>query len=483
MNDVRQKAKGFLEAIAESPGLWHSVDVRVIAISVAGIWHNLITRCRLEASRHDQVPQVRHLPRTPHLIALQEVHPITTLESLLEALQVGKLQVNGYLIRYLREVTATESEEPYTHGYLSRAHPLNLHSVGERAVAHELTPTGDRAGDLFRVVHREREGIDALLRGLAHPWNGLDALTLYATGYRRHVGGDHSRHVSVVAPLEASLLEPECVLRDRELRFSVVAATAEARRGTSLGLFGADRSGHIISSSLPLGERRWRKTPAGYRFDGRSPVRNAQSLTLMLRVGKQDVAQLTVKDRTGEPPLLLAAHQAALPRAKPFREILLDPPDSEAKLFERYVGRVLEYCGFQVDPFDPEKESKAVDVLAYAPDHGLLLTIECTVGAINPEGKLTRLIDRTAAIRTAMEKRAHPPVVLPVVVTPKRHEALGIGEQAEAESQRIRVLCREELEVLLDLAMTAAPLRQALEVIHPQPRSAWTTGTLNPLIR
>jgi hypothetical protein len=483
MDDVRQKISAFMEAITESPGLWQSVDIRVIAVPVEGVWHNLIARCWLDARRPVQVPRVRHLPQTPHLLVLQEVHPISALETLLEAISAGTLQLTGHAVRFMRRVSEAEPEEPYTSSFFSRAQELNRYSLGPRAIAHELTLVGDSARELFRVLPREREGINAMLRGLEHPWDGLDALTLYAVGYRGHVGSDHNRNVSVVAPLQASLVEPECLLDDQSLRFSVEAATPEARQATTLGLFGHDRAGHIISSTLLIGERRWRRVAEGYRYDGRFRVRNAQSITLMLRVGNQDVAQLTVASRAGENPVLLAAHQAAFPRQKAFSEILLDPLDSEGRLFERAVGRVLAYCGFEVDPFDPQYESKGVDALAYSQHYGLLLTVECTIGAINPEGKLTRLVERASAIRAAMATRARPPVVLPVVATSRKRKMLSAVERSEAEAEEIRVLCREELETLFELAMTSAPLEQAAEVIQPQPRSSWTTLTLNPRLR
>jgi hypothetical protein len=467
----------FLKTVRETATLWRSIDFRTVAVQLDGTWHNLAAHCRLRTEPPGDVLRVEHLPRTSELIAVQEVWPIDHLPALLDALVDGQIEAGGYTLRLVHGVRP--ADESYQSTSFTPERKVDLRDADPYGTAHELMLTGDGMREIFDRIPGGRDALDVLLRGLDRPWHGLDGLTLYGIMSPHGSSGTHSRYVQIVAPLEATFAEPECVLSDGVLHFTALAGSREVRGEVSLAVAGHGRKERIISELIPLGRRRWTRHADGYRYAGKQRLPGAKMVTLMLRVAGRTAAQLTLHDRTGVPPLLLAAYGALFPRTDQFRDHLLSPRPNSRK-FERAVTRLLVLCGFLVDPLDLESETEAPDALAYAPAHGLLLVLECTVSALNKEGKLARFVQRTSAVRTATSGRDVR--VLPLMVTVLLRDALSASELSEAEKDGIRVLCHEDLAALHALALAHAPVEDAIRVIEPRPRSVWETLGRNPLL-
>jgi hypothetical protein len=478
MSSDQDDVEAFLADVAESRQLWRSIDLRVLAVRCSGTLHNLVSRCVLDGRPAEALRGPKFLPDTPDLVALHEGRPIDDLPSLIEDVRSGVLRVRGREIRFLGRQRGDDVAAPYADTSHWRASTLANDLLGDFRTGHMLTLRGGRNGDLFRLLPQGLEGLNRQLRRLARPWSGLDALTLHGIGEVRQVSNDSSSRIHFVAPLPAALFEDECTLSDEVLRFSVLAGSA--RLSCVLGLFGQDHNGEIVSRSLPLGAKRWRRAADGYALRGRVAVPRASELTLMLHVADQAVATLRVRNRSGVPPVLLTVAQALIPEARRFEQYLLDPEPSESREFERAVTRLFTLCGFTVDGVgDAPKTSNTVDAVAMFPDGSALFTLECTTGPLNNEGKLGKLVRRSAQVRGVLADANIS--VLPVMVSSWSESEASSSEVEAAEADGITVVWREQLGALLRLAMSRAPVEEAIALLAPARRSIWDVWGKNPL--
>jgi hypothetical protein len=135
---------------------------------------------------------------------------------------------------------------------------------------------------------------------------------------------------------------------------------------------------------------------------------------------------------------------------------MIDPANSFEKTFfsdknefEERVNLLIQLLGLKALKYGEIKPlTDAPDILATsAANH--LYVIECTTGDINKSGKLHRLHERTKAIADASRQApARFASIQPVVVTSlSRSET--IAHWATAESFQIALICREDLDTLL----------------------------------
>ncbi len=122
----------------------------------------------------------------------------------------------------------------------------------------------------------------------------------------------------------------------------------------------------------------------------------------------------------------------------------------QARDFEAAVACLLWMLGFNtVHLGGIPRMSDAADVLVATPQ-GHFAVVECTVGVLKAEHKLTHLVDRTAAVRHQLAQSNFPNLrVLPVIVTTKTREEV----QADLDQARqlgIYVVTQDEIPQLID---------------------------------
>jgi hypothetical protein len=462
MTRAREDVQAFLDDVAESPHLWNTIDLRVLALFVEGQWHNLSARCVLEPHPPDQVRTPAYLPRTPDIAVLHAVHSIDDLPMLTESVQAGILGLDGHEIRFVQSNHERHLVGPYEKSFHSRAGSLAGEVHGPFLRGHLLSLRGGGTSDIFSRYPRGLEGLNHRLRTLKHPWDGLHALSRHGLGSVHGVSREMSCTISFIAPLEATLVDHECALANGVLRFSLLAGSVAARENCVLGIFGRSHSGAIISRTLRLHRRRWRRDPHGYRYEATVTLKEAAHLTLMLHVANHDVGNLHLYDRSGALPVLLVASQALIPEARKFEQYLLNPDSSESREFERAVTRLLTLCGFQVDAVgDAPKTSNTVDALVLSPDGSTLLTVECTTGSLHNDGKLGKLVRRTVQVREALTDMAVS--VFPLMVSSWSNLEASSSEVEAADADGVRVLWSEDLEELLALALNDATVEEIFE--------------------
>jgi len=469
MSQVQEYLDTFLRAVGKTPGLWSAFDVRCIAVQVEGRWHNLITRCRLDGRTVEDVSRLIHLPTTDVLTCRQMVLPIGELERFLGLVCGGKAEVAGDEIAFMDLESAVPT--PYARGSVWVATRNTWQPDFERfPTAHRIALYGG-GQDLFKRARTDRNDLDALVSTLERPWDGLDSLTQHALRTTTRIEYTAQGTVEVVAPLEARI-EP-CELRAGTLRYAVVAESRAVADQCRVGLFGVQPKGGVVSGSLRLSPKSWKAAGdgKGYRSAGSYDTDDALRLSFLLRVGPFLVDRQIASDseHVGENPRVTAYAQFD-GGLKLLTEVLQDP--SRAKNedeFHSVVARLFTLAGFSVDSFvaDTRLSGRGIpDLLAYAPQIGTVLVVECTTGPLgSARDKLSLLVTRARRVAKALAIKSGDKA-LPVIVTSQAD--LPPHELDAARRSRVIVLTQRHLEDLFHLGQDQAPLQTVLSWCQAQ---------------
>jgi hypothetical protein len=117
--------------------------------------------------------------------------------------------------------------------------------------------------------------------------------------------------------------------------------------------------------------------------------------------------------------------------------------------FEERVNLLLTLLGLTVLKYGEIKPlTDAPDILATSSARHLYI-VECTTGDINKSGKLHRLHERTRAIAEATSQTPAPFIAIQPVVITSLTRTETVAHWTTAESFQIALVCREDLEALL----------------------------------
>ncbi|CAJ0773265.1 hypothetical protein R8510_03456 [Ralstonia chuxiongensis] len=120
----------------------------------------------------------------------------------------------------------------------------------------------------------------------------------------------------------------------------------------------------------------------------------------------------------------------------------------DSRYFEYAIANLFYMLGFSVDPLFGPLMRDNPDLLASTP-LGNIVVVECTTGAIDNEGKLTKLLTRTRALEDKLRQSGHAHVrCLPVIVTSLPRSA--IADLQPAKDAGIAVACAEDIEGALN---------------------------------
>ncbi len=149
--------------------------------------------------------------------------------------------------------------------------------------------------------------------------------------------------------------------------------------------------------------------------------------------------------------------------ADPNREILrrfLQPDQLKSKAasdFEAAIAWMLWTLGFATATFgNNSKVSDYFDTIAVSPN-GNFLVVECTLGLLKADSKLSRLSNRASLVRNALDSSNMKHVrVVPVMVTAMPKEQIKV-DLPSAEENGILVITKEDLIAALDADIHRPP--------------------------
>ncbi len=458
------EAQRFLAAVAASPYLWHSIDIRVMAVYIDGAWQNIATRCYLDPRSMGQVERFSHLPATEYLSCWQSILSVRSLPAVLNSVAEGMLQIKNVDVHYLSEVDSPTRERA---SYSNASYYFSLLSSQSRKVyppwsAHGLIMSGPQIDDLLRRVPLSRSELDNSIRALKHPYDGLDGLAKDVLGFIEPLQSGRSATFEIFAPLQGRFKPEECRLDQGVLSLSILTDSITFSKHCNVGFVATEAGAAPVSDTVELHSEKWISSGSQYLFKGERPMA-ASRVTLFLRTASAIADTLTLVDISAEEQnARITAYQVFDPDLDLFRSSL-KPARSGAGDFERAVGRLLHFWGFNVDVLaGSSRLGDAVDVIGYAYPLPAVLAVECTLGSIGAGGKLGKLVARTTQIRQALPGYE----VIGVIVTALRRSDVSKGELSAASADGLAVLTQEDLEQLLEFLSTGKSLSHLLELIR-----------------
>ncbi|MGH7605486.1 MAG: hypothetical protein ACRENK_16015 [Gemmatimonadaceae bacterium] len=456
-----EAAGRFLDALKETPDVWRSIDVRVVALFIGGEWHSLLTRCQIDSRAPDEVVRLERLPSNEVLQCLQDVRDASVLPRLLEDVSKGRLSVRGTLIA-LREFTDSvnlggDSYQNWHAQLGSRETAASTVRRPQSFKAHTLTASSTKGGNhLTSLVAGGEDSVNQFLRGLEHPWDGIDGLGRVALESPTPLRQLYQPMVQFVAPLGVAIDPEKTMLQSGLLTVTVSANSLSAGRSCSVGYMAEFADGGYRNGTIDLSNRRWK----GHRLRtaaAQKKLGDARRVTLLLRLGSHQVDSLELQPRDVSRANVHALSYVTIdPNLRALREIV-ERTEAQAlstkngsREFENAVARLFSLLGFRSDAIDTFSGlTDAVDVLASTPDGSVVLAVEATLGALNTEkGKPSKLINRVDQLRKALVGLSVE--VLPVMATSRTRSALLKGDVNHLAQDGVSVLAREDLLELLD---------------------------------
>lgn len=141
-----------------------------------------------------------------------------------------------------------------------------------------------------------------------------------------------------------------------------------------------------------------------------------------------------------------AIHQVFDQDLELLRRMLLTPETDKPYAFEGAVSTLLGLLGFSIVNYGRiPKLQKGPDIIALTP-LGHVGIIECTVGLLNENDKLAKLVQRTKLIKAKLTDVGYGHLQLQsVIVTPLSRDEVAV-DLATAGEHGISVICKEDIE-------------------------------------
>jgi hypothetical protein len=486
----------FLQGIEASPPLWHSIHLRTVAVRMDGTWRNLVTRCRLHARAPNDVPRLRALPARGALGAWEAVLPADALADLLDPLVEGELWVGGVRVLCWRDgeelvhrgadvhsgdgVDADHHAEGRPYEGAHRFVDISRDPFGTRSgwSEHVLDLAGGPVSALLGDVSPRQLGLDRALAALRRPRGDIAGWTRLLQDVLAP-GSERAATFELVAPLQARLDADGCLLAHGCARVGIDTATPEVLPHVSVEVLPAREDGPGEPVRVPAGADAWVREGRGMALRDGLDLPDVAEAEVVLRVGGARVDARPLRDGTaaGRNPRV-AAYAVFDPRLERLRAALFPLFPSQAANFDGAVLRLLGLAGLRVDA-SPEARrigTAAGAALAFSTEAQAALLVECSAGAVGPDGRMERLRERAAQVARALGRPA-----LAVVVTALDRTRLSAAERARAAAHGIALVGREELERILRMCLDGETESEVVAYVAsyagPAAGAEWTGRT------
>lgn len=465
-------ANEFLSLLDAMPSHWQSVDIRVVAIPIGKDFANVVSVWRLDERTPDLVPRLSSLPSTQYISCVHLVVPYAELRDLLLAAVSGRLTLHDDYNLAVQRSDAAPSDSRFDIQRASRSDWIGAFSAGK--CAHRLRMYFDKATATSVGVTFTTDSLDDHLRSLPLPWDGRKAILRDFLGTRFTIENGSGTTVEIVAVVDVQFLAEHCSLDSNSLRVTIQCGSSADRNAISIGYYGIDATGRPFNGTLaePVA---WRDDCAEFH----AKVEPCTNIVMFLRLGSLVCDQLTLRDRRFRTKNFRLESYGVFDRELVnWLKYLRTDAGSESKQFEWAVCRLLHGCGLAVDSLVGVGQTKeAPDALAFDEVTGTVYVVEATVGTLSANGKLARLVERTARLRRVLGACDFG-VLLPVIVTRVEREILPAPELDDARADGVAVLGASEIEALLNFARSGENSRAISALIAtfvpqgPQDQSA-----------
>lgn len=468
MSRLDSEIATFRAAIGETMDLWRSLDIRALAVRVGGEWHNVAFRCTLDPRPPEEVPRLANLPTLPNVEAWQVVEPAAALDRVLAGLRGGRLEIGGHSLVLLSIASTAQGDgqevplfgvDPYESANAAVATKLPTSSFvspdGERGHWLLAEPFGGMRS-LTQFVEGGEQVVNATLRSLDHPWDGLAGLARAAVRSTLDLNSRGSPRAEVIALLGAAFAPDSVRVVDGTVHVTVRAATDATAARCDIGFIAEHDDGAVENGTISLAER-WLDRAEREARVGLALGHRVRRVTLLLRIGPHvvDSRDLTVP-APRRPSVHVAAYDAVDPGLKALRATLCmseagvrEDSQKDQRKFEHAVARLLSLAGLSADALDGyDGVQETFDVLARTSAGDAVFVVECTLGALNTKrGKPTQLVGRAARLRQSPALLGSE--VVPVFVTSRPRSMIAQGDLELVAHDGVAVLTLDELKTIV----------------------------------
>ena len=296
------------------------------------------------------------------------------------------------------------------------------------------------------------------------PFASFDDL-LKSLGFSSSRSGNDSSGIEVHASSPAAFSEGTQIENGHatvELQIAMPLDVTKVRLGLEVGTGPRAERGCVSG-----GEMKWQEH-GGLQI-ARHGIEGVMRVQAYLSYSGVLLDQKTVADPDARLNQRALVHQTIDPDLQMLERALLNVNGSKTNDFELAVSALLHLLGFSTCCYGQLAEFRDGPDIIAVPPSGHLAVIECTTGALDHKGKLSKLAGRAVKIRKRLHDAGHDKVqVLPVIVTSLVREEVKVDYQ-NARKYRIVVVCREELEQWLK----QVPLQPDANKIYE-----WATSSL-----
>lgn len=150
-----------------------------------------------------------------------------------------------------------------------------------------------------------------------------------------------------------------------------------------------------------------------------------------------------------------AIHQLFDANQELLGKMLMKPEASKPYEFEGAVSALINILGFSVSNYGRmPKLQRGPDIIAITPA-GHVAVIECTIGLLDENDKLAKLVQRTKLIRENLASSGYGFLqIKPIIITPLTRAEVEANLD-DARKYNIAVICKEDIDDLLKLVIVS----------------------------
>jgi hypothetical protein len=322
-------------------------------------------------------------------------------------------------------------------------------------IYHPLVVDGPRLPSLiirglprYEVVAKTMDAreLDLELKTADAPFDNLDELLIHLGLPTTAQMGDSST-LEIVAR-SPGMIDPTSIIKDGE-------AIVECRLANSLQVSGVKvgykvfRKDKVDRGHVPGSEIQWRQDNDMKMGSYRVSVGDAFLVQVFLSFAGTWLHQWWISNPQKRLNPRHAIHQVFDEDLELLKQRLLKPETDKPYAFEEAVSTLLHLLGFSVSNYGRiPKLQQGPDIIAVSPS-GHIGVVECTVGLLDQNDKLAKLVQRTKLIRDKLNGTGYGFVqTQPVIVTPLTKDEVRAHLET-AGKHDIAVVCKENLEEMI----------------------------------
>lgn len=441
MSSYQEQEYSFFESlIAPWVGAYRFVDIAYVGINTSDGPRLITSRILLNPYGEIQNLKPFHF-ESDHVIAGRYILDVCSsdIKSILEQSKNGEvLAVNGTKISLQKE------KDGHLRAYCS---PIRHPFVSDGIRIPNLRISGISKHNLMTKDSNHLD-VDWELKSSKEPFDNLDDLLRHCFLPTQSEIGD-STSLEIIAACPATITDKSIIADGKaviECRIPAALDVEKIRVGYKLfrGVGIVERRESVDGSSFL-----WKQEDGVKTGIYQVQVGDASHLQTFISYSGIAQHQWWITDPNKRLNPRHAIHQIFDDDLEVLKRQLFKTEVDKAHMFEQAVSMLFNLVGFSISNYGRiPKLQRGPDIIAVSAS-GNIAVVECTLGLINENDKLAKLVQRTKLIKDKLNSAGYGHLQLqPVVVTPLSRNEIAANLE-EAGKNGIAVICKEDIEGMI----------------------------------